>query len=245
MLNIDFLHYAFNDMWDFLSTSPSMGITLTLIAYSISITLFSKGRHHPLLNPVGISIILIISILSISNMSYDAYFDGAKYIHLLLGPATVALAVPLYQQSEKLKKMWLPIILSISGGLSIGAISCIFIARYLGVDIETQLSLTPKSVTAPIAMGISEKINGIPSLAAAFAILTGITGSLIYGAVFTLGRIKDNKIQGIALGTAAHGIGTARAFQMDEETGAFAGLAMAVTAAIAALILPLIVELMM
>jgi putative effector of murein hydrolase len=117
----------------------------------------------------------------------------------------------------------------------------VFIARWLGADIQTQLSLAPKSVTAPVAMGIAEKIGALPSLTAALVVMTGVTGALICTVLFSLLGIKDNSVKGIAVGVAAHGIGTARAFQINAEMGAFSGLAMALSTIISALTLPWLV----
>jgi putative effector of murein hydrolase len=193
---------------------------------------------------VAISIISLMGILTITKTDYQLYFSGAQYIHFLLGPATVALAIPLYQQLSKLKTIWLSATFAITIGVVVGALSSVFIARWLGADIQTQLSLSPKSVTAPVAMGIAEKINALPSLTAALVVMTGITGALICTKLFSLLGIKDNSVKGIAVGVAAHGIGTARAFQLNAEMGAFSGLAMALSTLISALALPWLVTLL-
>ncbi|MFT7491989.1 MAG: putative effector of murein hydrolase, partial [Pseudohongiellaceae bacterium] len=126
----------------------------------------------------------------------------------------------------------------------LGAVSSVFIAKWLGADIQTQLSLAPKSVTAPVAMGIAEKIGALPSLTAALVVMTGVTGALICTLLFSLLGIKDNSVKGIAVGVAAHGIGTARAFKISAEMGAFSGLAMALSTLISALTLPWLVTLL-
>jgi predicted murein hydrolase (TIGR00659 family) len=195
-----------------------------------------------LLNPVLVSITVIICVLLITDTSYQTYFDGAQYIHFLLGPSTVALAVPLYEQLPKLKRLWLPVLISIVGGVFIGVISAVLIARGLGVSLEIQLSIAPKSVTAPVAMGISEQIGGLPSLTAAFVVITGIIGALLGVHILKLARIKDDAVKGIAMGVSSHGIGTARAFQISQEMGAFSGLAMALTALTTAIALPWLIQ---
>jgi predicted murein hydrolase (TIGR00659 family) len=229
------------NIWVYLSTSPLLWLTVTLIVYCAAFRLYEWSSANPLLNPVAISIISLIYFLALTKTDYQLYFSGAQYIHFLLGPATVALAIPLYQQVSKLKKIWFSATVAITTGVVLGAVSSVFIARWLGADIQTQLSLAPKSVTAPVAMGIAEKIGALPSLTAALVVMTGVTGALICTVLFGLLGIKDNSVKGIAVGVAAHGIGTARAFQINAEMGAFSGLAMAVSTLISALTLPWLV----
>ncbi len=163
-------------------------------------------------------------------------------MHFLLGPATVALAIPMYQQLSKIKKMWLPISVALISGVCVAALSSITIAQFLGATVETQLSLAPKSVTAPVAMAISEQIGGLPSLTAVLVVVTGILGAIFGTKILSLINIKDDSIKGIAMGITAHGIGTARAFQVSSEMGAFSGLAMAMATFTAAFILPYLVQ---
>jgi predicted murein hydrolase (TIGR00659 family) len=228
-------------IWVYLSTSPLLWLTVTLIVYCVAFQLYQWSNSNPLLNPVAISIIALISFLALTKTDYQLYFSGAQYIHFLLGPATVALALPLYQQVSKLKKIWFSATVAITTGVVFGAVSSVFIAKWLGADIQTQLSIAPKSVTAPVAMGIAEKIGALPSLTAALVVMTGVTGALICSKLFSILRITDNSVKGIAVGVAAHGIGTARAFQLNAEMGAFSGLAMALSTLISALALPWLV----
>jgi predicted murein hydrolase (TIGR00659 family) len=230
------------EIWVYLSATPLIGLTLTLVVYSVIYKLYIRSQSNPLLNPVLLSIIVIIGVLLITDTSYQTYFDGAQYIHFLLGPATVALAVPLFEQLPKLKRLWLPVLVSIVGGVFIGVISAVLIARSLGVSLDIQLSIAPKSVTAPVAMGISEQIGGLPSLTAAFVVITGIIGALLGIHILKFVGIKDDAVKGIAMGVSSHGIGTARAFQESQEMGAFSGLAMALTALTSAVILPWIIQ---
>lgn len=211
---------------------------MTLVAYGIAYRLYSYAKFNPLLNPVLTAVILLITVLLLSGISYKDYFEGGQFIHFLLGPATVALAIPLYHQITKLKKIWLPITISLLAGVVIGALSSISIAWLLDASVLTQLSFAPKSVTAPIAMGISESIGGLPALTAILVVSTGIIGATIGTKLFELLRIDDDSIKGVAMGVTAHGIGTARAFQVSSEMGAFSGLAMALSAFSTAVILP-------
>lgn len=230
-------------IWVYLSASPLLGLTITLVAYGLAYRLYVYANANPLLNPVATSVAVLIIFLLITDTSYETYFEGAQFVHFLLGPATVALAVPLYQQFSKLKRLWLPVTVALVSGVTIAAVSSIAIARFLGASVQTQLSLAPKSVTAPVAMGISEQIGGLPSLTAVLVVATGILGAVAGTKLFDLMRIKDDSIKGIAMGVTAHGIGTARAFQVSSEMGAFSGLAMALSAFTTAVTLPWLLEL--
>ncbi len=231
------------EVWVYLSASPLVGLTLTLVIYSLAHRLYLWANCNPLLNPVVISVAALILFLSATGTSYEAYFEGGQFVHFLLGPATVALAVPLYQQFSTLKKLWFPVTVALLAGVTIGALSSVALAWLLGASLQTQLSLAPKSVTAPVAMGISEQIGGLPSLTAALVVMTGVIGATCGTTLFKVLRIKNDSIKGIAMGVTAHGIGTARAFQVSPEMGAFSGLAMALSAFTTAIILPWLLEL--
>ncbi|MDA3870653.1 MAG: LrgB family protein [Gammaproteobacteria bacterium] len=225
-------------IWVYLSTTPLLGLTITLVTYSLAHQLYIYAHSNPLLNPVLTSVLALFILLVLTGTSYETYFEGGQFVHFLLGPATVALAIPLYQQCSKLRKLFLPVAITVISGALIGAFSSIGIARFLGASLQTQLSLAPKSVTAPVAMGISEQIGGLPSLTAVLVVLTGIIGAIIGSKLFELMRIKDDSVKGIAMGISAHGIGTARAFQVSSEMGAFSALGMALSAFATAVILP-------
>jgi predicted murein hydrolase (TIGR00659 family) len=225
-------------LWVYLSASPLLGLTATLLAYSLAYRLYELAGMRPLLHPVVTAVALLIGFLLLSDISYEAYFAGGQFVHFLLGPATVALAVPLYQQLPKLRRLWAPILITTLFGVTLAALSSVGIAWLLGADLETQRSLAPKSVTAPVAMGISEQIGGLPSLTAVLVVLTGILGAVIGSRLFAWMGCNDDSVKGIAMGITAHGIGTARAFQLSREMGAFSGLAMALSALLSALLLP-------
>lgn len=231
-------------LWVYLSTSPLLGLTLTLSSYCVANALYTRCGSNPLLHPVVISVAMIISLLTLSGTDYRDYFEGAKFVHFLLGPATVALAVPLVQQFDRVKALWLPISVSLLFGVLFGALSAVYISRSLGASLLTQLSLAPKSVTAPVAMGIAEKIGGLPSLTAVLVVTTGIIGAVFGNKMLALCRIHDDSVRGIAMGVTAHGIGTARAFQLSKEMGAFSGLAMAISTVLTAFLLPWILQLL-
>ncbi|OMG53841.1 hypothetical protein BJN45_10510 [Azonexus hydrophilus] len=226
------------EIWVYLSASPLLGLTITLLAYQAAHALYLRSGQHPLANPVLIAVAILAGLLGLTGTSYETYFDGAQFVHFLLGPATVALAVPLYTQFRRVRSMLLPISAGLLAGSTTAIVSAVLIARLFDASTATQASLAPKSVTTPIAMGIAERIGGLPSLTAVLVIFTGVLGAIIGGKVFTLIRIDDPAIRGFSLGVASHGIGTARAFQINEQMGAFAALAMGLNGLLTALLLP-------
>lgn len=231
---------GFYEIWVYLSTQPLLGLTVTLVAYQAGMWIYTKGGLNPLLNPVLIAVVILVGLLMLTGTDYQTYFDGAKFVHFMLGPATVALAVPLYAQFQKVRRTFPVILVSILVGSATATMSAVGVAWALGASRETLLSLAPKSVTAPIAMGIADAVGGVPSLTAVLVILTGIIGAVLGPGVLDLIRIKDWRARGIAGGTAAHGIGTARALQVSEVAGAFSSLAMGLNGLATAILLPII-----
>lgn len=230
-------------IWVYLSASPLLHLTLTLVAYQAGMLIYRRGRLNPLLNPVLIAVVALVAVLAGTGTAYETYFDGAQFVHFLLGPATVALAIPLYRQFDKVRRSAVAVLASILAGSLTAAASAVGIAWALGGGRETLISLAPKSVTAPVAMGITEQLGGLPSLTAVLVISTGILGAMLGPPLLNLLRIKDWSARGLAIGTASHGIGTARALQVNETAGAFAGLAMGLNALATAILLPLLWQL--
>lgn len=230
-------------VWVYLETSPLLGLTATLLAYQAAHWLWRKAGMTPLLNPVLVSILLIAGFLTMTGIEYRTYFDGAQFVHFLLGPATVALAIPLYRQTRLLMRSLMAVTVGLLTGATVAAASAMGLAWALGATQRTVLSLAPKSATTPIAMAVSEGIGGMPSLTAVMAILTGITGSVIGVWVLNAVKVRNEAARGLAIGTAAHGIGTARAIQLGEVTGAFSGLAMGLTGLATTVLVPVLVKL--
>ncbi len=229
-------------IWVYLAQTPLLWLTVTVAVYWLAERLFQRTRQFPLLNPVLVSVAVLVAVLTVTATPYSDYFDGAQFVHFLLGPATVALAIPLRDQAHHLRRHWQPITLALLAGSSTAVVSVLGLGWLLGLSPETLLSLLPKSVTTPIAMGISEQVGGLPSLTAVLVILTGITGAVIGIPLLLLVGLRDQHVaKGFAVGVAAHGIGTARAFQHSDQAGAFAGLAMGLNGALTALLVPLIV----
>ena len=230
----------FSDIWVYLSSGPLLHLTLTLVVFVLASSIYKRCRMNPFLNPVFLAVIVIVSILYLTNTSYEIYFEGAQFVHFLLGPATVALAIPLYRQFNRVKKSALAILVSIIAGSITAIASAMLIAWMLGAQLVSVISLAPKSVTAPVAMGISDQLGGLPSLTAVLVIVTGIIGAVLGPLVLDWLKIRDWAARGVAMGVSSHGIGTARAFQVSEVAGAFSGLAMGVNALATSIMLPII-----
>jgi predicted murein hydrolase (TIGR00659 family) len=228
------------EVWVYLSASPLLFLTLTLAAFQAGSWVYERSGHKPFLNPVMTAVILLVAILTLTGTPYPTYFEGAQFVHFLLGPATVALAIPLYRQFDRVRRSALALVVSLISGSLTAIGTAVGLGWLLGASRETLLSLAPKSVTAPVAMGITEQLGGLPSLTAVLVILTGILGAVIGPMVLNLLRIRDWRARGLALGTASHGIGTARALQVNELAGAFSGLAMGLNALATAILLPVL-----
>src|SRR6056297_590054 len=227
------------NLWSYLSTTPLLWLTATILAYLAADAIARRLNNHPLANPVILSVLIIAPVLWVTKTEYATYFEGAQFIHFLLGPATIALALPLWDNRETISTSVAPILLA---GSVTAAGSAILLAQAFGLSTEVILSLAPKSTTAPVALGISEAVGGLPALTAVLVILTGIIGAVIVTPLMTVLRIKDWRARGFSVGLASHGIGTARAFQVNPTAGAYAGIAMALNALLTSLILPVLVR---
>ncbi len=228
------------ETWVYLSASPLFHLTLTLVAFQGASWLFEKGGRNPLLNPVLGAVIVVVAVLVATGTDYATYFEGAQFVHFLLGPATVSLAVPLYRQWALVRRSALAITVSLLCGSLTAILTAVGVAWLAGGGGEVLASIAPKSVTAPVAMAIAEELGGVPSLTAVLVIVTGILGAMLGPMVLTFAGVRDWSARGLAMGTASHGIGTARALQVNETAGAFAGLAMGLNALATALLLPIL-----
>ncbi len=228
------------EIWVYLAREPLAALTATLLAWLAGLKLQALARRHPLANPVLVGVALLATGLLLSGVEYRAYFEGAQFVHFLLGPATVALALPLYRQWRMVRHSFLAVIASIVVGGLFSAASGVALAMLFGAAPAVLASLAPKSVTTPVAMGIAERLGGLPSLTAAVVICSGIVGASLGPIVLTLCGVTDWRARGIAIGTVSHGIGTARALSINPTAGAFSGLAMGLNALATALLLPLL-----
>ena len=233
----------FVELWVYLSATPLFGLTATVVAYVLAYGIYVRTHHAPWANPVLWTVVCLAALLTLSGTPYPTYFSGAQFIHFLLGPAVVALAWPLWQRRAELRARWATLLaIALAGGLTASGTAWL-LGWAFGLPTVVVLSLVPKSVTAPVAMGIAEKIGGIPALAAVFAVITGLVGAIAGKYLFDALRIPtDSKgwaARGFALGTASHGIGAARALQVNADAGAYAGLALGLQVVLASLLIPL------
>ncbi len=183
-----------------------------------------------------------IVCLHVRRRRRGGFFQGAQFVHFLLGPATVALGVPIYTHLGSVRRLFVPMMAAVVAGSVTAILSSVGIAWLAGADLLTLKSLASKSVTTPIAMAVTQQIGGLPSLTAVFVILTGIIGAVVVTPLFNALGVRDKQARGFAAGVAAHGIGTARAFQVSDVSGAFAGIAMALNGIMTALLLPLLAK---
>ncbi|HLS58212.1 MAG TPA: LrgB family protein [Paracoccaceae bacterium] len=223
-------------IWVYLAETPLLWLTATLIAYVIGERISRGFSRHPLANPVIISTALLVTLLAVTGTPYPDYFAGAQFIHFLLGPATVALAIPLWRNRTQVRRNLLPMVAALLAGSLTAVASAVAIAWMLGAPREILASLAPKSVTSPIAMALAEPLGGIPALTAVLVVLTGVLGAVVVTPLMNLMRIRDFAARGFAAGVASHGLGTARAFQVSEEAGTFAGIALGLNGAMTAII---------
>ena len=222
-----------SEIWVYLAREPLAALTATLLAWLGALRLQRLFGRHPLANPVLFAVALLAAALLLGRVEYRAYFEGAQFVHFLLGPATVALAVPLHRQWQVVRRSALAAVISVVTGGLFAAGAGVAIALALGAAPEVTASLAPRSVTTPVAMGIAERIGGLPSLTAAVVICSGVVGAALGPAVLDLVRVKDWRARGLA-------IGTARALSVNATAGAFSGLAMGLNALATALLLPLL-----
>lgn len=230
-------------LWIYLQSTPLLGLGATLLAYQAAMAISARLGGHTLANPMLIAIGLVVALLLATGMPYPVYFQGAQYVQFLLGPATVALAVPMYANLGQIRRTATALIPALIAGSLTAAGSAMLIARLLGASPTVVLSLAPKSVTTPIAMGIAEQIGGNPSLTAVFVLITGITAIMLIGPVMRVLRITSWPAYGLAAGTAGHGLATARVLLLSDTAGAFGGLAIGLNGLITALIVPLLARL--
>lgn len=230
-------------LWVYLRASPLLWLTATLAAYLAADAVQRRLGRHPLANPVLIAVVVLVAMLRVTGTPYATYFDGAQFVHFMLGPATVALAVPLAAKAREVRRLLVPMVAAVVAGSLTATIVAVGVAWVLGAGPTTLLSLAPKSVTTPIAMAVAEQIGGLPGLTAVLVILTGIIGAVLVTPLMNALGLRDYAARGFAAGVASHGIGTARAFQVNELAGTFAGLGLALNGLVTSVLAPLVVHL--
>jgi predicted murein hydrolase (TIGR00659 family) len=231
-------------LWVYLSQTPLLWLTVTLLVYAAADAVSLATHRNPLANPVLHSVWVIGAILLLTGTPYPKYFDGAQFVHFLLGPATVALAVPLYENRKTVLSAVVPMLVALVAGSITAIVSIVLLAEAVGLPRGVVLSLAPKSVTAGVAMGVSESMGANPSITAIAVVLTGIMGAIIVTPLMNRMHITDFRARGVAVGLTSHGIGTARAFQVDTVAGVFAGVAMSLNALLTSLVVPVLVTLL-
>jgi predicted murein hydrolase (TIGR00659 family) len=229
------------DLWIYLSGSPLLWLTATLIAHVVADRVSLAAGRHPLANPVPVAVGLLAAMLWLTQTPFSAYFAGAQFVHFMLGPATVALAVPLYRQRAVVGRLFVPMAIALVVGSVVTIATAVGLALLIGLPEKIALSLAPKSATAAIAMGVAADTGGDPALTAVLVIATGILGAIIVKPLLDALGVTDWAARGFAVGLSAHGIGTARAFQVNETAGTFAGIAMGLNGLLTAILVPLFV----
>ncbi len=214
-------------MIEFIENSVFLGALLTLGAYEIGLLLKKKFKMA-VFNPLLIAIFCVIGILCILDVDYETYEEGGRYVSYLLTPATVCLAVPLYQQLQLLKKNIKAIMAGIAAGVLASLVSVFALAKLFSLSHEQYVTLLPKSITTAIGMGVSEELGGIVTITVAVIIITGVLGNMIADVVYKVAKIEEPIAKGLALGTSAHAIGTAKAMELGQVEGAMSSLAIAV-----------------
>jgi predicted murein hydrolase (TIGR00659 family) len=225
-------------LWVYLQTTPLFWLTATLGAFLVADGLAKAARRHPIVNPVAIAIALLGALLALTGTDYQTYFNGAQFVHFLLGPATVALAVPLYRNRELVRRDLLPMAAALVIGAIVAIASALIVAKSLGAPRAVLVSLAPKSVTAGVAMAVAQSFGGAPPLTAVLVIATGILGAIVVTPLMNGLGVRDYAARGFAVGLASHGIGTARAFSFDPVAGVFASLAMGLNAVVTPALIP-------
>ncbi|MBP6345040.1 LrgB family protein [Neisseriaceae bacterium CLB008] len=228
-------------MWLYLTQSPLLGLTITLAAYMLAMFLHRKSRFHPLVNPVALTVGMVSLFLVSNNVPYDRYFDSAKFIHFLLGPATVALAVPLALQIKKIQDYFKPFMVGLVAGCLTSIVSAGFLMALLGGSKVLVATMTAKAVTTPIAIAVTEQFGSEPSISTLVVLTTGMFGAIMAKYVYQWLNITSDEVKGFALGLNSHGVGTAHAFNINPHMGAFAGLAMGLNGILTTLLLPYMV----
>lgn len=229
---------VYSELMSVWTAGPLLSIAMTLAAFLAAQWIFARIRRPLWMPPVLIAAVLLSGVVGLSGIGYEEYQQGARWLTALLGPATVALGIPLYQQMHHIRALWKPILVTLPIAATLAAVYSLLIAWGMGASSMVLASLAPKSVTAPIAMGVSEQLGGSVSLTLGALLITGVLASLFvdWGAKWM--KVTDERIIGFALGLNGHAVGTARAFEISPTAGAFSSLGMGLTGVFTALFLP-------
>ena len=224
--------------------SPMSLVLLTLLGYRLGLWLKRRTGGHPLAQPVLPAIVLTGLGLTLLDVEYSSYADAATLVSFWLGPATVALALPLHRQVRRLREVALPMLVALPVGAVVSIATAYGLVHVLGGGEELALTMSPKAATTPVSIALSADVAGIPALTAVVTVLAGIVGAVLGPTVMNLARISDRRARGLAMGASSHGIGTSRSLADDETEGAFSGLAMGITALLTSVLLPVVLWLL-
>ncbi len=230
-----------NELLSIIINFPLFGVLITVAAFYLGQKLYMKSNRHPVLQPVVIGMAVVIGAVIVLQVPYETYYDSSYLLHAMLGPATVALAIPLFQNARRIRALLLPIFLTVLVGGTFTVSVAVGVLWLMDAEMDTLLSMPTKSITTPIAMIVTEQIGGIPALSAMFVLLTGAAGAMVGIPLMNRLGIRDQGVKGFTMGLTAHALGTARALEEGEECGAFSALAMSITGVMTALLLPFVV----
>ena len=228
-----------HETWHWLATSPLFGLTLTLAAYAAG-RWAHRRTGHPLLQPVVVAIVLVGAVLVLADVPYPDYLHGGSFVGFWLGPATVALALPLHQEWQHVRRAAVPVLTGVLVGAAVSTASAVLVTRAAGGSRALELTMAPKAATTPVSIAVSAQVGGIPALTAVLTIIAGITGAMAGPWVLDRLRVRDLRARGVALGAVSHGIGTSRALQDSRTEGAFSALSMALTALATSVLVPIL-----
>ncbi|KHL70860.1 MULTISPECIES: LrgB family protein [Pseudomonas] len=236
------MNLDFSAAWQALIHHPLFGLGITLAVYQLAVIAYERTRWI-FLQPVLFSMVVLVALLLLSGLDYGEYSASVSPLILLLGPSTVALAVPLYLNLRRIRQLLVPILVTLLVAGVFATVSGVLLAWLLGAERLVLMTLAPKSVTSPIAMLVADEIGGVAALAAVFVMITGVLGAMFGPALLDLCRVSHPAARGMAMGMTAHAVGTSRALQESEECGAFSALAMSLMGVATAVLLPLLVAL--
>lgn len=229
---------------DFLRDSPLTWVFVTLLAYRAGLWLRARTHGHPLAQPVLVAAGLVIAVLALLGIDYDTYMTGGSLVHLVLGPATVALAVPLHRQAHHLREMAVPLAVALPAGALVSIGSAVLTVRALGGGEALASTIAPKAATTPVAIAIADSIGGVPALVAVFTMFAGMLGAVFGPWALDRMGVQDRRVRGLAMGAVSHGVGTSRSLHDSVVEGAFAGLAMGLTALLTSILVPVVMSLL-
>lgn len=220
--------------------SPLGLLAVTLAGYQLGRWVQERTGGHAAAQPVLVAVAVVGLAITLLDVDYPDYRSATELVAFWLGPATVALAIPLHRQADRLKGFVVPMLVAVAVGAAVSIVSAVLLARALGADEQLERTLATKAATTPVAIAVTESLGGIPPLAAVFVILVGIFSAVVAPATLNLLRIRDRRARGLAVGAVSHGIGASRMLREDETEGAFAGLAMGLTALAISLLVPVL-----